>query len=626
MVNNIVITINNSIKALLSNMKIRMLFVIMLIVFMGVMVGVFVVSTYKTIYKTIYQERVNKIKYVINFADDVLQYENFLVKSKQTTLKQAQKAVIEIFKKVRFENNDYIWVVKESGIMIYHPYPKMIGNNVESFSDIKKYKLGKQIVGIALSKGNGYATYYWTKIREQKDKHYIKLSYFSRFEPWGWIVGTGVYIDDIDNKVLSAMIMAIFPILFTFLLMSLIFRYIMLITIVIPIEELSNKSLRLAKNDLTVELPEIKSDNEFGKLYHSFNQFIQTFKEKRNSEKKLSMIMDNITDVLIIAEVGGKIISSNPAIEKVFGYTQEEVVGMNFDLLTSPSLFSGNPEDFTGITYFNDKYELTGIKKTGENFNIEIDLNELVYDCEDFFIILVRDTTVRKKFELSRELKTPMTETRGSLGVLLGGLSPEVTEEMKSLIDSTYNNSLKMVELINDILDIEKISAGKMEFNYEVLNVADIIEEAILINVNYAEKFKVEYKFVDNTPKNTLINADKKIFTQILTNLLLNAADFSPKNDEVIISANIKNDLLHISVKDNGQGIPESLQETIFGEFPTDGSPDTRRKGSISLGLNICKILVEEMQGSISFETAVGKGTTFHIYLPLHPNEKFNNK
>lgn len=598
----------------------------MLLLLIGVLVSAFTISTYKTIYNTIYQERIDKIKYVITFVNEVLNYENFLVTSKQKTLQQAQKTVIEMVKRVRFGPNHYLWITGENGIMIYHPYTEMIGKNVKNYFDTKNYNFGKQIIEIPIKYGSGYVKYYWPKIKEDKKHNYLKVSYVSRFKPWGWIIGIGIYIDDIANKVISSIIIAILPVFILILLMIIIFRYIILTAIVEPLEELSSKSLRLSENDLTVTLPELKSDTEFGKLYRAFNKFINVFKEKRSNEKKLSLIMENITDVLISTDVSGKIKSANPALEKVFGYMPEEALGMDVDLLTSPELFSGNPEDFTGITYFNDKYELLGIKKTGEKFNIEVDLNEIVYDGEDFFIILIRDITIRKKFEMSRELKTHISQTKGSLGDLLSAIFPEVTGKMKNLIDTAYNNSLKLVELINYILDIEKIAAGKMEFKYEPINVSDIIEKTILINTPYAEKFQVKYKFINNVPKNTLFNVDKKIFIQILTNLILNATDVSPKDAEIIISASIKNELLCISVQDNGPGIPKTIQGNIFGDVNAEEDSDTKQKGGISLGLNICKILVEEMKGTISFETEPNKGTIFYIYFPIHSNEDFNKE
>ena len=418
------------------------------------------------------------------------------------------------------------------------------------------------------------------------------------------------------------MIVGILPVFGIFILMIFIFRYFLWATIVIPLEELANKSLRLADNDLTVTIPQGYKNTELEKLYRAFNTFVEFFKEKRNNEKKLSLILENITDVLVVTDISGKIQSANFAIEKVFGYNPSEVIGMDMDMLTSPKLFSGNPDDFVGIKYVNDKYELKGIKKTGEIFYIEVDLNEIQHNDEDFFILLISDITEQKEVErmknefvsiVSHELRTPLTSIRGSLGLLLSEAFPEVEGKVEKLINIAHNNSLRLIDLINDILDIEKIAAGKMEFKYEQINVQEIIEQIISINAPYADKFKVKYKFVNNLPKDTVLNLDKNRFIQVLTNLLSNATKFSPEGGEVLVLANINKNIVRISVKDNGNGIPEVFRDKIFSKFTQADSSDTRQKGGTGLGLNICKSLVEEMNGNISFETESDKGTVFHI-------------
>lgn len=617
--------INNRLESALSKIGIRKLFTTLFLFFGIVTISVFAIATYKTNYSAIYLERLQKLKYVADFAYEIFDFQNSLVLHHQKTIKEAQNDAIMMISKVRFENNDYIWINDYNGKVIYHPFVEKIGTNVKTYVDTKNYNFGIKLVEIPLTKGSGYVEYYWPKINENKNQSFPKISYVLGYKDWNWIIGTGLYIDDIRSKVLSSMLSGILAVLVVIFLMLILFRYITWTSIVIPIENLADKSLKLADNDLNVDIPESNEETEIGHLYSSFHKFVNFFKEKREGEKKLSLIHDNIVDVLVTTDERGNIKSTNPAIEKVFGYNPQEVLNMNMDSLTSPKLFSGNPEDFAGIKYVNDKYELNGIKKSGELFYVDIDLNEIQYDGENFFILLIRDITNQKEVErlkdefvsvVSHELRTPLTSIRGSLGLLASGIFPDIKDKPKQLVDLAHNNSLRLIDLINDILDIEKIAAGKMEFHYEVINVIDSIEINILINTPYADKFKVNYKLNNLISKNTKINVDKNRFSQILTNLLSNATKFSPENGEVIISTEMRDDFVRISVKDYGPGIPTEFQNKIFSKFTQADGSNTRKGSGTGLGLSICKNLVETMGGKISFETEINKGTTFHIDFP----------
>lgn len=622
--------INNNIKNLLSKIILRKLFVILFLIFVSVIIAVFLDSTYKTIYKTVYQERVDRLKYIAEFATDVIGYHNSLVISNQVTLKQAEKEAKEIIKRVRFENNDYIWINGYDGTIIYHPYSELIGKDINTLVDVNGYHFGQDLIGLVKQEGRGYVNYYWQKLNEDKDKIYPKVSYVSGFKPWGWIIGTGVYVDDINEKVIKSMEGGILPVLLVLLFMILVFRYILWAAIVIPIEELADKSLKLSNNDLSVDIPDGNTQTEIGNLYTAFHKFVDFFKEKRDNENKLSLIHDGISDVIITVDATGTIQSVNSTVKKMFGYKVEEIIGKNVNLLTSPVLIGDNANIVKDRSIETGKYEMLGIKKSEEFFHIEINLDKFLYNDKTMFILLIRDITEQNKINqvknefvsvVSHELRTPLTSIRGSLGLLLSGVYPTVTGKVKMLIDLAHNNCLRLIDLINDILDIEKIDAGKIEFNYEPTKVFHIINDVVYMNEPYADKFKVNYNIINNVPEDMLFNIDRIRFTQILTNLLSNSTKFSPENGEVIISIDYVDDIVHIAVRDFGKGIPDEFLDKVFDKFTQADSSDARQKGGTGLGLSICKKLVEEMNGTISFDTKLNEGTTFYLKFPIYKNK-----
>lgn len=614
--NNIIAKMNNKFVSIFYRIEISKLFVILLLFFGIALISVFMGSTYHKIYDTVYLERITKLKYVADFAIKILDHQNSLVQNHQKTLNQAQKEAIQLLKKVRFENSDYIGIISDKGTFIYPPYSKFV----------KDAKIDAKINELRKKSEGGYFRYRVSNINKDEKRYSTKVSYVEGYNNWHWVVVTGLYIDDIRTKVISSMLDGFFAVFIVLILLIMFFLYVVWTTIIIPTEELADKSLKLANSDLDVVIPESQYNTEFGKLYRAFRKLAEVFKEKIDNEKRISQIIEGLGDVIITADNKGTIMSANPAVGKMFGFTPEEIIGKNVDLLTSPSLFSGDINDFTGIKSVYNRYELLGLKKE-ETFPIEVDVNQIKNNGDELFVLLIRNITSKKEVEevknefvhiVGSELKTPLVEIKESLESKLNYEFSNVETRVKSFIKNSYEEIQELITLIDDILDIEKLEEGKIEFKYEVSNLFEMIEHVISINQPFADKSKVSYKFINNIPKDTLINIDKKRFSQILTNLLSNATKFSPENSDVIILTSIKNYSIQISVKDYGTGIPPEFENKIFTKFARASGLENKQKGGSGLGLHICKRLIEEMDGRISFETEVGKGTTFHISFPIY--------
>ncbi len=216
---------------------------------------------------------------------------------------------------------------------------------------------------------------------------------------------------------------------------------------------------------------------------------------------------------------------------------------------------------------------------------------------------------------VSHELRTPLTSIKGSLGLIKSGAVGQLPEKIQSMLDIAYNNSDRLVLLINDILDIEKIRSEGMEFNMAPMDIASLVEDSIDANKGYAIEKNITF-VKTNGEKKALVNGDKDRLMQVLSNLLSNAAKFSPSGDQVELSVTRESDIIRVAVKDNGPGVPEEFRESIFDMFTQSDSSDSRQSGGTGLGLNIAKAIVEHHSGNIGFNTKVGVGSTFYFTLP----------
>ncbi|MBX3651964.1 MAG: CHASE domain-containing protein [Burkholderiales bacterium] len=217
---------------------------------------------------------------------------------------------------------------------------------------------------------------------------------------------------------------------------------------------------------------------------------------------------------------------------------------------------------------------------------------------------------------VSHELRTPLTAIIGALGLVRetsSGLDPDAAH----FIEMACLNSERLSALINDVLDVEKLDSGLMALDLQPLQLREVLEHAVRINQPYADMHHASLRLLPG-PEFT-VAADHDRLLQVLTNLISNAAKFSPEGGEVGISAEQRGSIVRVAVRDHGPGIPENFRAAVFRRFERADNSDTRRKGGTGLGLSICKALVERMNGSIGFESEPGKGSTFYFDLPLQP-------
>lgn len=348
------------------------------------------------------------------------------------------------------------------------------------------------------------------------------------------------------------------------------------------------------------------------------------------SEVHQRTVLETIADAIITIDDKGIINSFNPAAEQIFGYTVAEAMGNNFSILMSKDERQDH-EDRTNNSpliepsLINNRSNLEGLRKNGSVFPLELNVASMMVDGEQGFVGIFRDITERQKTDkmknefistVSHELRTPLTSIRASLGLITKGVVGEIPDEALEMLNIASNNTERLLLLINDILDIQKIESGQMSFKFQSLELMPFLQRAIQDNAGYGEEHNVKF-VLSNELADSRVYADIDRLMQVMANLLSNAAKFSPDGETVEISvARHKNDSLRISVTDHGPGIPEEFQPKLFLKFTQSDASDTRQKGGTGLGLSISKVIVEKHGGRIDFVTHEGVGSTFYIELP----------
>jgi len=381
----------------------------------------------------------------------------------------------------------------------------------------------------------------------------------------------------------------------------------------------------------------------FGLLSMSFLFVFYYEREKSKANRYLQereeifrQLADNIKEVFWVSSLdGSKCLYVSPAYEQLWGLSRQK-------LYENPKSFMEAvfPEDRAQVAAVLTHTELPADSKGVEYRIVKPDgekrwiwSNTFPVKDENGVIIRIcgisHDITERKEVEkrvsefysmVSHELRTPLTSIRAALGLLEGGIAGKLPEKAVQLTTIAKTESERLIRLINDILDIRKIGAGKLELNREMIDPVSVIETAIKSLEAMAVDLHVRLTSEITSHKKFLGDRDRII--QVLTNLVSNALKFSPANSQIKIVLEDNQQSIKFSVIDQGPGIPVGKLDRLFRPFQQLDSSDTRAKGGTGLGLTISKAIVEEHGGTIGVNTAAGAGATFWFELPLsgqHP-------
>jgi PAS domain S-box-containing protein len=376
----------------------------------------------------------------------------------------------------------------------------------------------------------------------------------------------------------------------------------------------------------------------------------QTQAELQWNKNWLQGIMDASHHSIIATNLDGTILLFNHAAENVLGYTTQEMVGKQTpEIIHNPNEVTVRAQEMSlklgrevkpGFETFTSKLENKSVdeaewiyvRKDKTEFPVWLSISPLYVTGKIVgYVGIAQDISERKALDamktefisiVSHELRTPLTSIQGVLGLMLGGALGEFSERAQSMLTIAHNNCERLIRLINDILDIEKIEAGKMEFKLTTVELNQFASESVEINQSYADKFDVQLK-LKLWPAKIFATVDSDRLQQVFANLLSNAAKFSPHDAKVWVKISFDQGQAIIKVRDFGAGIPDAFQKNIFGKFSQADSTASRAKGGTGLGLSISKAIVEKMGGSICFETEINKGTTFIVMLPAREEKPY---
>ncbi len=272
------------------------------------------------------------------------------------------------------------------------------------------------------------------------------------------------------------------------------------------------------------------------------------------------------------------------------------LTGMDDESLAMQSLQEG-AQDYLVKGEIQTRELLRALRYAGERKRLD--------KLKDEFVVTV-----------SHELRTPLTSITGSLGLLVSGAGGSLPDSVARLVRIAHSNCERLVRLVNDILDIEKLESGSWVFNLSRVDVRSLLEKTVKDNHGFAESHGVRVRIGTDSIATVHVRADPNRLSQVITNLLSNAIKFSARDQEVIVTIETGADLVRISVQDNGSGIPTKFRSHIFERFARADATDARVKGGTGLGLSIVKQIIDRLGGEVSFEDAPGGGTIFSIELP----------
>ncbi len=351
----------------------------------------------------------------------------------------------------------------------------------------------------------------------------------------------------------------------------------------------------------------------------------------RESQRRLEMTLDHIPDGVIAFDAATRVQWLNPAAEAMFGRARDGLRGEPVSLLI-PELDERTewpdtepPEDAPAATPWRARREtMYGARGDGSEFPIEVALVQTRVGGERLGVCVCRDLSQLERMErmkhefvsmVSHELRTPLTSIRGSLAMLADGMAGELTGPVQRLVTLAHDNSERLVALVNDILDFEKLRAGEVRMRLAPLDLVEQARAALDACEGYAHQHRVATRLTATAPVPALGDAQR--LQQVLANLLSNAIKFSPDGGEVQVQVDAPGGEARLRVIDQGPGVPPGFVEQLFEPFAQADELQTRKRGGTGLGLAISRAMMEQMGGRIGIEPPEpGQGAVFWIALP----------
>jgi PAS domain S-box-containing protein len=344
----------------------------------------------------------------------------------------------------------------------------------------------------------------------------------------------------------------------------------------------------------------------------------------KESESRTRSLIENMPVGVVTTDDEGIIESTNPRIEQMFGYNFDELTGDHASALFSlPADF--DKQNFVEQTFKKSLGKVTKLqsrRKDGDIFPVELTVNEFESVDGKRFLAMVQDITEREEAErfkqeliamVSHDLRSPLTSVQGVVTLLGRGMYGQLNETGEQRVRTAEKSISRLLHLIDDLLDLERMQAGKLNLNQEMVHLSPVFDRSIELVYDFAQQSQLSFSV---TETNLSVYADEDRLVQVVVNLLSNAIKFSPRNSTIKISAEtVPNGQVVVYVSDSGPGIDSMLLDAVFDRFRQVNEHHSQHKGT-GLGLAICKAIIEGHGGSIGVDSELGKGSTFWFKLP----------
>ncbi|KAM3109168.1 PAS domain-containing sensor histidine kinase [Phormidesmis sp. 146-33] len=384
----------------------------------------------------------------------------------------------------------------------------------------------------------------------------------------------------------------------------------------------ANEGLELRVEERTAELTDVNH-----LLQQELQERQKAEKALRESQALLQAIIDNSPAVIYLVDAQNKILLVNRQHDRVFNLPSEHFVGKTIDEVfpsevaatfnqrNQAVLKAGQPIESEDDAQHFDGTVHTSLSVRFPLFDEDGTAQMVCGICTD---ITERALIARLKEEfvsvVSHELRTPLTSIHGALNLLSEGLVEPQSEWGQRMIAIAANGADRLVRLVDDILDLERLDSGKISLSIQPCNLADLMTAAISLMQVMADQAQVTLSV---SPLSVQLDADGDRVIQVLTNLLSNAIKFSPQGETGRLDAKLQDDSILVQVSDRGRGIAADQLEVIFDRFHQVDVSDARQKGGTGLGLAICRSIIQQHGGQIWAESTIGSGSQFSFTLSI---------
>ncbi|KKO45068.1 hypothetical protein WG68_12470 [Arsukibacterium ikkense] len=356
-------------------------------------------------------------------------------------------------------------------------------------------------------------------------------------------------------------------------------------------------------------------------LFYSRQQLRQTASELSHSESYLRAVTDNVLDAIVVTNDEGMIEDANLSCYRMFGYSKNSLQGLHWSmLLATPHSIEAI---YSATSAPEQEFEGLGLRQDSSHFNLALSRTRLVLGQQQHQLLLIRDITERKRIEklkndfvatVSHELRTPLTAINGALGLAIGGALGDLNRPTQKMLSMAHSSCGQLNQLINDLLDTERLASGKMRFDTVAVDLVPVLEQSVtqIAAMQHQQKLVIDY----DQHKAYLVMADRGRLSQVCLNLLSNAVKFSPANSVVTIKLTEQEQLIRVSIIDQGNGVSSEFLPQLFQRFAQADQQDSRQYAGTGLGLAISKALIEQMHGQIGYQRQQ-QGSCFYFELPV---------